>query len=65
MSEPTACSAIEPPLTWACGDAGRTANRAQLAALTHYVPRQVTALAALPLASLLAGEVRFAPLEAT
>jgi cytochrome b pre-mRNA-processing protein 3 len=38
-------------------------SETQLASLTHYVPRQAAALAALPLASLLAGEVRFAPLE--
>jgi len=38
---------------------------AQLAVLAHYVPQQAAALTALPLASLLAGEVRFAPLEGT
>jgi len=42
---------------------GARPSDAQLAALTHYVPRQAAALAAQPLAALLGGEVRFAPLE--
>jgi cytochrome b pre-mRNA-processing protein 3 len=43
---------------------GAAPGDAALAALTLYVQRQVAALAALPLAPLLAGDVRFAAFEA-